>query len=206
VFKLTRLALLAAIPAALGAQQPSVDFTPYVGLYLPTTTVISQFEPACPCDVSLKHHTAFLAGARVLYWVNDRFGLEATGAYSGSGVTATASGIGSADTSARVVLGGLRFVARLNRPRATTALLAGAGVGVVWHGGDFYDLAGATGTADVGASVMFGVRSRIGSHLAARLEFEDYLYSASFGPSPATAAQFQHDFVVSLGLSVGFGG
>ena len=211
MLRLTRLLPLAALlgmalPARLRSQQPSIEITPYFGLYMPTTSVISQFEPSCPCDVSLKHQPAFLVGTRVLFWMNRRFGLEAAMAYSASGVRAEASGIGAADTAAEVVLGTARLVARLNHPDATTAFLAGAGLGAVAHGGDFYDLAGATGTTDLGASVMVGVRSQIASRLMVRVELEDYLYSASFGPSPNTNSQFQHDLVASLGLGVLLGG
>lgn len=204
----TRLFLLAALlgsalPAALPAQARSLEITPYLGLYMPTTAVVSQFEPTCSCDVSLKHKSAFLFGARVLYWMGDKFGLEGTVGYSGSGVTAEASGLGTADTTARIVVGSARLLARLGRPDASTGFLAGVGVGLVAHGGDAYD--GATGTTDFGGSVMVGVRSRITSQLTVRLEFEDYLYSASFGPSPNTDSKFQHDFVASVGLSIGFG-
>lgn len=205
MFRLTRVFPLAgllgaALSGALPAQQPPVEITPYVGLYTPTTTVVSQFEPTCTCDVSLKHQPAFLVGTRVLFWMNRRLGLEAAMAYSGSGLHAEASGLGSADTTAEVVLGTARLVAHLNRPDAVTGFIAGAGLGVVAHGGDAYS--GITGTTDLGASVMFGVRSRIGSQLTVRLELEDYLYSASFGPSPNTDAQFQHDLVASLGLGI----
>ena len=197
------LLLGAAFPIALRAQQSPVEITPIAGLYVPTTTVVSQFEPLCSCDVSLKQKPAFLVGTRVLFWMNRRLGVEAALAYSGSGVQAEASGLGTADTSAEVILGTARLVARLNRPDAATGFLAGVGFGVVSHGGDAYN--GATGTTDLGASVMFGVRSEIGAHLAVRLEVEDYLYSASFGPSPNTDSKFQHDLVVSLGLGIALG-
>lgn len=190
-------------PITLAGQQSPIEITPYAGVYMPTTSVVSQFEPLCSCDVSLKQKPAFLVGTRVLFWVNPRLGVEASMAYSGSGIQAEASGLGTADTTADVVLGTARIVARLNHPDASTGFLAGVGLGIVAHGGDAYD--GVTGTTDLGASVMFGVRSVIGPHLTVRLELEDYLYSASFGPNPSTDSKFQHDLVVSLGLGIALG-
>jgi hypothetical protein len=187
--------------------QVRFEFTPFVGLYLPTSNVIDQFSTACSCQLSVKQKTNFAVGGRVAAWVSDRLAVEGSFGYSGSGVTAKAAGFGSADTSANIVTGSARLLVGLGPPALNTSFYLSGGLGLVAHGGDAYT--GTSGTTRVGAVAGVGARFKVAPSLAVRAELEDYLFSAQFSATSGggqTNSKFQNDLVLSLGLAIPLGG
>ncbi len=187
--------------------QVRFEFTPFGGLYLPTSKVIDQFSTACNCQVSGKQKTNFSLGGRIAAWVSDRLAVEGSFGYSGSGVSITAAGFGSADTSANILTGSARLLIGLGPRALNTLFYLSGGLGLVAHGGAAYT--GASGTTRVGAIAGVGARLKVAPSLAVRAELEDYLYSAQFSASSGggqTNSKFQNDLVLSLGLAIPLGG
>jgi len=202
---------LAAVCLAIAPRssaQVRSEFTPFVGLYLPTANVIdNQFSPQCSCQLSEKQRTSFALGGRVAAWISDRFAFEGSLAYSPSGITQTASGFGSGNTSGYIATGSARLLVGLGPRVLKTSLYVGGGLGLVAHGGDAYS--GVSGTTRFGAVVAGGVRFKVTPSLAVRAELEDYLFSARFTDTSSgtqTASKFQNDLVLSLGLPIPLGG
>src|SRR5260370_37442530 len=77
-----RIVMLGLAAACLAIASPSsaqvrFEFTPFVGLYLPTANVIdNQFSPLCSCQLSEKQRTSFALGGRVAAWISDRLAFE----------------------------------------------------------------------------------------------------------------------------------
>jgi len=182
------------------------EITPFVGVYLPTASIIDQFTLACGCEVSLKQKTNVAVGGRVADWLNDRVAIEASVEYSGSGVRATYGGSVSADTSANIVAGSAQLLIGLPPRLLSASFYVSGGVGLVAHGGGGY--AGTNGTTRFGGVLGAGTRFNIGRSLAVRAEAEDYVFSATFtDPTTGTGtnARFQNDLVFSLGLAMVLG-
>ncbi|HTR21661.1 MAG TPA: hypothetical protein VMH88_12470 [Gemmatimonadales bacterium] len=198
----------AVLPSRLVGQQ--VEVTPFVGLYLPTSSVIQ--ETAVGLTVSGKHGTTFLFGARLTYWTSPSVGLEASLGYTPSSMTFSVDTggvrVGSADTSAHVILGSARVLYKVGPKGGDTDIHLLAGVGFISHGGAAYDLlgqggGGISGTTDIGGVVGASVRFRVSAKLKARVDVEDNLYSAKFNIGGAeTTSHFQNDIAVSLGLAI----
>ena len=199
------LAVLMGMPIALAAQAKA-EFIPFVGLYLPAASIVDE------SGVTLKHNTTFVFGLRLGLQVTDRVGVEGSFGYTPSGVTISAAGIGSADTAARVILASGRVLFGVGPRTGSTAWHVLAGLSVVAHGGDAYDLlqAGAgslSGATDIGMVVGVGGKFKIGSSLAVRVDVEDNLYSAKFNLGGANSqSKFQNDVVASMGLVIRLGG
>lgn len=198
----------AVLPCHLAGQQ--VEVTPFVGLYLPTANVIE--ESALGLTVSGKHGTTFLFGARLTYWTSRSVGLEASLGYTASSMTFSVDTggvrVGSADTSAHVMLGSARVLYKVGPKSGDTDIHLLAGVGFISHGGAAYDLlgqgnGGISGTTDIGGLVGASVRFRASAKLKIRVDIEDNLYSAKFNIGGAeTTSHFQNDLAVSLGLVI----
>lgn len=199
------LAALASAPVRLAAQGRT-EFIPFVGLYLPAGNVVEE------SGVALKHNTTFVFGVRLALRATDRVGVEGSIGYTPSAVTFSATGIGSADTAAHVILASGRVRFGVGPRTASTSWHVLVGMSVVAHGGDAYDLlksfgGSLSGATDIGMVVGAGGKFKVGSSLAVRVDVEDNLYSAKFKLGGANSqSKFQNDVVVSMGLVVRLGG
>lgn len=239
------LALLVALaaPRALPAQQSvassatsasrdvwPVEFTPFVGAYVPLTD-LARFSTTVlilgvPARVSLntKQKNAFALGGRLSGWFNARFGGEGAFMYAWSDVNiARTIEIPGEVRRLDFTLGGTVWIAsakvlyRLARIDRSAVVLVGAGPAIIARGGEAYDapafgLAGAgtvSGTTDLGGVVDIGVRIDASSRIAIRLDAEAYLYSASiaisrpFGSTDAPDLKSDSRFQADLSLSAG---
>lgn len=207
------VALLAGPPARLAAQGKA-EFTPFAGLFAPTAKVI---EESCGtgCTVSLKQEATVLFGARIGVWVNERIAIEGAFGYAPSKGEFAETGVGSADTSAHVLLATGRLLLGVGPAGGNTSWHIIVGAGIVSHGGAAYDAFEAAAGEKIegktkGAGVVgFGGTFKLAPTLGLRLDVEDHLYSAKFrGASSGaeTESKFQNDIGVTLGLAVKFGG
>lgn len=200
--------LAVALSRSLVAQH--LELTPFVGLYLPTANVIE--ESGGGLTVRGKHGTTFLFGARLTYWTTPTVGFEASLGYTPSKVTFSVDtngvNLGSADTSAHVIVGSARVLFKVGPKSGDTDIHLLAGVGFTSHGGAAYDAlgqgsGGISGTTDIGGVVGASVRFKVSSRLKLRVDLEDNLYSAEFNIGGTnTSSHFQNDLVVSLGLVI----
>jgi hypothetical protein len=188
------------------AAQGKAEFIPFVGLYLPAGNIVEE------SGVSLKHNTTFVFGMRLALRPTDRVAVEGSIGYTPSAVTFSAAGIGSADTSAHVLLASGRVLFGVGPRTGSTAWHVLAGLSVVAHGGNAYDLlqtigGSLSGATDIGMVVGAGGKFKVGSSLAVRVDVEDNLYPAKFKLGGANSqSKFQNDVVLSMGLVVRFGG
>lgn len=201
----TVLAILVSAPFAL-AGQGKVEAIPFVGVYAPIANVVDE------SGLTLKHKTTFVFGIRLAVQASDRIGVEGSFGYAPSGVTLSVTGVGSADTSARVMLASGRVVFGVGPRAGSTSWHVLTGLSVIAHGGAMYDVlkggAGSlSGTTDIGGVVGFGGKFKVGTTMAIRVDVEDNLYSAKFNLGGTDSqSKFQNDIVVSMGLVLRLGG
>lgn len=210
------LVLAFTTPAA--AQDKTVEFTPFAGVYLSTADLISEtatFE-GVDFEASFKQKTALAFGGRVTGWFTDMVGLEGDFAYALSDVEISAAGGGTAadvDADAGLWAGSGALV--LAFPAGEMAeFRAKGGLAVIGHtSSDDEDLDGGSlwedvdGTTDVGGVLGIGLHLMISDNIGVRIDAQDYLYSAKFGDSDTgeTDSQFQNDLLFTAGLSIGLG-
>jgi len=218
--------VLAVAATAPAAAQGRVEFAPFVGIYVPAAHVvdISAFCPGGPCGEALTQKVAPVFGARVTAWVRERVALDLSVGYLRTGVTrhgllaeipeGVRVGPTATDTSgtANITTGSARVLIGLTPRSYRASLYVAAGLAFVAHGGEAYShVVGNTGWGPVIGAVG---RWQVAPALALRAEVDDYVYtfSGTAVTSPPTyslgvvagnySSRLQHDFVLSLGLSV----
>ena len=215
-------AVLAALGATFvvtvpAAAQTHVDVVPYVGLYVPTASMVSGdssgFQP-------VTQEATFALGARLTVGLPSGLSIESTFGYAPSSVNSAATYdccnaahvfIASNRVLVPVVLGG------------PVLLRLGGGLGLVAHGGRAYIHTG-------GATVLAGVASGglaiklYESRLTLRLDAEDYVFKPDLSAEPGCdrggytgvcghlmrstgyKSPLQNDLVLSAGLALSPGG
>lgn len=219
-------ALLAglAVPLVASAQKAgSWVFTPYAGVYLPTTDVgrLSATAGGSSASVAIRHDNALALGATANYWFTERMALELGGAYAFSHATGvvSASGTGGAisasgDEHAYVTLGTAKLMFALLEPSNGAQLRLGVGPAVIHRGGTAYqadsDGTSIAGRTDLGGALSLCTRLPIRGALSLRVRAEDYVYNARLGLRGGDGTsdvdfprRFQNDFLLSLGLQIG---
>ena len=171
-----------AAPLCSAQARGSVDLSPVVGFYFPT----SLFQAGCLFEVDggacLPHQkTAVATGGRVTAWVNERVAVEGSLLYSPSTVLDD------------LVAGGVRVQLGLLRSSGAWVYVEG-GPGLVSHGRP-----GRERTASLGGLLGVGAHFRLLPWLAIRGDIEEYV--SSFRGSSQRGATLQ-DLFVSMGLSV----
>ena len=202
--------VLAAAPIRL-AGQGKVEFTPFVGLYLPTTDEIEFRNVLTTGDrVTTKHKTTVIFGARLSVWIADRVAVEGSFGYAPSKVEATytdpSNATQSSDTTSHVIQASARVLVGFGPNAGSTSWHLILGGGLAAHGGPAYD--GLSGLTDFGGIAGVGARFKVGPSLAIRVDVEDNLYSARFtddATGAQTASKFQNDITISAGLAIPLG-
>jgi len=203
--------VLAATPVRLAAQGKA-EFTPFAGLYLPTSDELEFRNVVVTGDkFTAKHKTTVVFGGRLGVWVTNRVAVEGSFGYAPSKVEGTytdpSNATSSSDTTGHVILASARVLVGFGPAGGNTSWHLILGGGMVSHGGPAYD--GTSGLTDFGGIAGIGARFKIGPSLAIRLDVEDNLFSAKFkddATAAETASKFQNDIVILLGLAVPFGG
>ena len=195
--------LATALPCSA---QVRVEFTPFAGVYVPTSPRI--WPESCAfiivdglpnfCGGGIAQETRPALGGRITGLLNNRTGIDLSLGYSGSRV----AGLPSAnyldpprDMSASIVVGSARVLVNLTPRMVRTSFYVAAGFSFVAHGGDPY-AAPEFGGGATGWGPVVGVLARfmLVPPLAIRADLEDHHYKISGGG-------FQNDLIFSLGLS-----
>ncbi len=200
-----------------GAAQTHLDVVPYVGVYVPTASMVSGDSFAI---APVTQQATFALGARLTVWLPSGLSIESTFGYAPSSVNsgATYECCNAAHvfmTSNRVllpvVLGG------------PVLLRLGAGLGLVAHGGRAWiHTGGATALAGVATG---GLAIKLyGSRLTLRFDAEDYVFKPDLSAEPGCdrggytgvcghimrltgyRSPLQNDLVLSAGLALSPGG
>lgn len=201
-------AMLALVPLTTGAQPlGKFVFTPYVGVYAPTTDVAQDALS------SVEHRAGLALGGTGSYWFTERAGFEVGAAYAWSNLRA----IDPAETASKnagLILGTAKFMYGLFPATSDFQLRLGVGPAIISRMGSAYqsDAEGSiTGKTDFGGAVSLCTKIPLGRSLALRLRAEDYMYQAKLGfkdrldPSDSFTfdERFQHDLILSVGLQIG---
>jgi len=212
---------VAMLTTAPCSAQVRVDVTPFFGSYLPTSDLFPVGTlPNNASPSRLRQNAGLAVGGRVTAWLTNRFAIDGSYGYSGSGaeqaeyvydnllsdyiVTATTTGhisivsarlllvvVGSPSRAALYLLGGPAYVG--HRDQALDP------------GGLHFDIAGMTADT-LGAVIGIGARFKVtNTKLAVRADLEHYRYGARFSGQVYSAnwssSRVQNDLVLSLGLS-----
>lgn len=211
--------LVLAFTQPAAAQDKTVEFTPFAGVYLSTADLISESGTVegVDFDASLKQKTALAFGGRITGWFTDMVGVEGDFAYALSDVEISAAAGGTTadvDANANVWAGSGALV--LAFPAGEMAeFRAKGGLAVIGHTSsddpDLDDTAlwdGVDGTTDLGGVLGIGILLNVSDNIGVRIDAQDLLYSAKFSDEETgeeTDSEFQNDLLFSAGLSIGLG-
>lgn len=198
----------------LQAQGPEFGVGVFGGLYLPVSDLIEEDIFELGEGATLGHATAAAFGGRVTLWLTEVFGVEGSFAYALSDAELEVDGddvcefAGEGFCDANAWLGSVKGLYRfMPQPDANWGLHFGAGVGIIGHGGDFWEEV--DGTTDIGGVLNAGVTVNVTPQIAIRIDVEDYLYSAKFEDPDSDAetdSKFQNDLLILGGLQFNLGG
>ena len=199
------------------AAQTHIDVVPYVGLYVPTASMVSGDSFGIP---PVTQQATFALGARVTVWLPSGLGIESTFGYAPSSVNSAATY--DCCNTAHVLIASNRVLVPVV-VGGPVSLRLGGGLGLVAHGGRAYIHTG-------GASALAGVASGglaiklYGSRLTLRFDAEDYVFKPGLSAQPGCdrggytgvcghimrltgyRSPLQNDLVLSAGLALSPGG
>lgn len=209
--------------ATLAGAQPAKQFviTPYVGLYAPTTSLLSESAAlmGVSANASLRQQPAFAFGANASYWLNDRVAFELGGAYSASDLKSSFALsdpsqllAGSVTENARVIMGSAKVVLALLPTTNKVNLRLGIGPAIVNRSGSAFksDEVQLKGLTTVGGALSLCTKIPLTNVLAVRVRAEDYMYQSKLKlrdrANPADEfsfnRKFQSDLLFSAGLQI----
>jgi hypothetical protein len=216
---------------AHSSAQVRVEFTPLIGAYVPTTsllgagTVPTTGIPAGTSATSVAQKSGLALGAQGTAWLRSRVAIDVSYVYSGSGATQSASSCAYVDVPCGSVRGTtwgttwmasarLRLVAWRYRSRTAAYVLVGpAYVGYSDQPIDpaHVPMSGLT-ASNLGLVVGIGLGfSGPTVPFAVRAEVDDYHYSAQFSGQPSTffaapwsSSMVENDLLYLLGVVLRF--
>jgi len=193
------------------AQRQTLDLLPTVGLLAPVRdlVVVTVQDGAVSRTFTLRQHAGFLAGGRLTAWWSRAVGWEAGFAYALSDVQLRENGTDLCQSpgrtcSANVWIASSKLLARWAPTDGRWTVFGSAGLTVVGHVGDFWQLADAA--TDLGTVLGVGGVIDLSRSLALRFDLDDHIYqfNAQFDdPELGTTAvveRWQHDVVLSATL------
>jgi len=214
--------VLAACAATLvvtapAAPQTHLDVVPYVGLYVPTASMVSGDSFAIP---PVTQQATFALGARVTVWLPSGLGIESTFGYAPSSVNPGATY--ACCNAAHVFIASNRVLVPV-LVSGPVVLRLGGGLGLVAHGGRAWiHTGGATALAGVASG---GLAVKLyGTGLTLRFDAEDYLFKPDLSAEPGCdrggytgvcghimrltgyRSPLQNDLILSAGLALSPGG
>lgn len=216
------IAAVALRPTGAQAQADSkFAFTPYVGLFSPSSDIFrfNRINGGTTVSFNLRQQTAVAAGASLSYWRTNRFGVEVSGQYAHSkvkgnllmnqvGAITVAKTVDEADVWAATA----KLMMQLLPPKSGLILNAGVGPAFVTRWGPAWGVTSTgrmTGLSNLGGAMSLCSRIPLASSVGLRLRAEDIIYAArqSWVTSAGLAGlksdrRLQHDFVLSAGLQL----
>ena len=191
------------------AAQASLEVAPYVGLYFPTNSLVSDGNGP------VKQQSSVTLGMRVTRWWPGRLGFEASVGYTPSSVQS-----GGNSVPAHLLTVSAKVLRQVTPPAARAGLFVGGGVGVVVPGGPAYPDREYLGPgAWFGGIAVLGGVVKLASSLQGRFDAEDFAYfayvtcqrtgagggvcggSATTGNTP-TPLRLQNDLVFAFGFTL----
>lgn len=204
LFRFTALAVLTAVTATgAAAQGRTFEIVPFVGGYIPSTTLGSIRIPGlggAPTTITGEMKTAPMFGGRLAVSGEGRLGAEATYFLAASDMR-IALGPFSQSFDGQVQGGSAKLTYRATSEGSGTDLTLGAGVGGIHHGGEAFQLA--SGQFDVGGVVGAGLRILLTPQVTLRFDGEAIIYPWSAG-SPL-GSKTQTDLMMTAGLAIKMG-
>ncbi len=197
----TRLAAATALALALtaaSARAQRVSLTPDIGVYVPTTQLISVATGGPATDL-LEQKISLSIGGKLDLWFNQRLGIQGTGTYAPSQLSVSTAGIG-ASTDANIFMASSRLMVYLIPPSRPISFLVNGGVGWVSRSGQAYS--GVSDNSDVTGTFGAAVGFHLGPFLSLRLTGESYIYKPDFLAETLTDVATQNDFNLSLGFGI----
>jgi hypothetical protein len=213
--------------------QVKVEFTPFAGAYVPTAHLVPMGTLPDVYSIlslaSVRQKAGLALGSRITAWLTDRFAIDGSFGYSGSGAAQTGyidlacpcpSGVPfccswavTSNATGHTWMASARLLFVVDRHPPSTVLYILGGPAFVGHEDNpvfnptpDYNF-GAMTVRKPGAVVGIGARFKVPkTALALRAELEDYLYVARFsgyeGLAPWSSSQVQNDLLLSVGLAV----
>jgi len=212
------LTLVSAQP--LAAQAASLDFVPYVGLFMPTSDLVNTTfvsPPSTTVQVKIRQTVGVQLGARLVAWWSRGVGWEGNFAYALSQAEAKINGVDQCSQSGAKCDANVWFISSkimfryAPQPYTGWSLFGGVGLAVAGHVGDFWENAQAQ--TDLGGVLNAGGSFDLSRIFAIRVDLEDYIYQfkAVIENDPLlgtvqASAKWQNDFVLSAGLVIRLSG
>ena len=180
------------VAASPAAAQGGVEFTPWAGIYVPTSNSFSTLTDDFKRDVSV------IGGARLSFWGSGHLGFEVTGGYA----PAKVGGETINETNTNLLVANARLLLALTPVTSSVGVFVGGGGALLTRGKNTFD--DDRSSTDLGGTLGLGFRFGGGDNnrVGFRLDIEDYLYNGDFGGGN----DFQNDIVTSLGVSIALGG
>lgn len=200
------LALLSTRPVVA---QITGEFTPRLGVFVPTRDLIVTSDPNTGVVTAFKGETKFNIGARIGVWFGPFLGLETVVDYNKSGVMPFAGGQQlSGPIGSHYFAASGRATARLRTRGGGVGLVLSGGAGLVDRGGDFIQgmtppLTRLTGRTRFAPAGGVGLLIRLSRDVVARLDADAYTYTAEYGIPGAGSLgrRRQYDLFFTFGLS-----
>ena len=189
---------LTAAPA-VAAAQAKLELTPFFTSFYALANVDKG------SGTHEVHNPAAGFGGRVTYWLTPTIGVEASGAYVGTGtrivVDDTSLGVGGAAYEGNLTTFSGRVLYR--PPRTNLYLFAGAGQ--IMRGGDTWDFFGFEELNDVAALAGFGVRASVTPKVSLLVSAELMFYQLDPDGDSGTFydSTNQTDVYVTIGIPIG---
>jgi len=193
---------LMLLASAAGAQYPQqrLSISPTIGLYLPTTTLVT----AAAGGQAYKQEVGLAVGGRLTLHLGSRLGIEATGTYVPSRLKTTLSGGTTSKDKANLWFGSGRATFYLVPPTSAVSLGLSGGVGLVGRGGKAYN--GADAGTEVGGTVGAIAGFRLGRLASFSVSADDYIYNPkTYASATGGNARTQHDLQFAFGFGVPVG-
>lgn len=210
------------LPPSVEAQSTGrVIFTPYVGVFVPSSDVGVLSRPLAGAQLRgrVEHRTAPAFGANMSYWLTDRAAVELSGLYTASDVRGMVAATAGSENftesiadNAYVWFGSAKFLVKLLPPEKKYNVRFGIGPAIINRGGSAYkseDGEEITGLTDFGAAMSLCTRIPVTNILGIRLRAENFMYRSKLivknfldGEDLTFNDKVQNDFVFSAGLQL----
>jgi opacity protein-like surface antigen len=193
---------LALIPAPLAAQEQSLGVSGFGGLFLPVADLASEALAGETFQLGLS--AGWAIGGRASLWLSSRFALEVEAAYAASDLEIVNTPVDTS-FSARLVLGSVNVLYSLyDPPFQPISVHASAGLGLVSHGGNAFDLF--ESTTDVAVALGVGVRYGIARGWYIRADVRDYISLFAEEGVPGADSSLQSDLLFAAGVELNLSG
>lgn len=196
----------AVVTPGTARAQAKIELTPFFASYYALLTM-SNDANGDGSNVKIQQTTAPTYGGRLTYWVSPTIGIEASGAYSKTGIRAFANDTSTSGGFSFSVAGNIVTAnARLLYRPARTNLHFIIGGGIVHRGGTFWKNSATNDTTKVttpAAILGAGVRASVTPKFALNVSLEANIYSFDpDGKATANKSKLNADVLLAIGVPI----